>query len=274
MTDKGFSEILKKLKQILQQHLKNLPPSISHNCNAVDSILNSKLYLANVEKDFKLLQTLTGNKAVLDLGCGIGWFSVLLQSIFPRVYGIDIGADTSQISRKKLTEKFVKWRSEFWEELKRHFPTVHFQIYDGIKIPFESQSFDVVVAHALIEHIPDKIIDRLLQEIERILKYKGSLIIMRTPRKQSFTENLTRILGIKSHLVLIDEEEVKILLTKHNFQILSIERTDLMPGFPAKLTNSLYWIFRSLDTILLNTLLNYFAHHMRIVAEKSIVGDT
>ncbi len=51
-------------------------------------------------------------------------------------------------------------------------------------LPFEDGFFDTVCMLAVLEHVPDE--RRTLQEIARVLRYEGTLILM-VPHKGAFT---------------------------------------------------------------------------------------
>lgn len=54
-------------------------------------------------------------------------------------------------------------------------------------LPFENQSFDVVVSFETIEHVGEEIQRKFLEEICRVLKPEGTLI-MSTPNKAVYTD--------------------------------------------------------------------------------------
>jgi ubiquinone/menaquinone biosynthesis C-methylase UbiE len=45
------------------------------------------------------------------------------------------------------------------------------QSYEGYKIPFENETFDIVISNAALEHIDN--LDRVLQEVNRVTKKQG-----------------------------------------------------------------------------------------------------
>ena len=81
---------------------------------------------------------------VLDVGCGDGAVSALLQSKRPdiRVQGIDV--------------------------LPRAETHVPVELFDGVRIPFENASFDVVMFSDVLHHTEDPTV--LLQEAHRVAK--------------------------------------------------------------------------------------------------------
>lgn len=95
---------------------------------------------------------------ILDLGCGNG---VITHERFagkianPDLFGIEIDQKDAQVARKyNLKVKVTNVEKKF---------------------PFLSNSFDIVSANQLIEHLVDT--DRFLQEIYRVLKPGGYLLL-------------------------------------------------------------------------------------------------
>lgn len=100
-------------------------------------------------------------KVVLDLGCNVGYGSRILSLSAEKVIGVDV----SQKSIQSAKERFESINLEF------------FQI-DGKTLPFEDDTFDLVVSCQVIEHIVDY--DQYIGEICRILKPNG-IVLFTTP---------------------------------------------------------------------------------------------
>ena len=93
---------------------------------------------------------------VLDVGCGFGYGSSML-------YGICNPAVAVDISDMALSYA------------KRYYPGPVYIRADAQVLPFKDMSFDSVVALEVIEHVNSGIY--LLQEIHRVLKKEGTLIL-------------------------------------------------------------------------------------------------
>jgi len=98
---------------------------------------------------------------ILDFGSGIGTSLPYLRKYFPKA-----SLTCLDVSRKSLTiaESRFPGLSAF----------IHF---DGETIPFESNTFDVILAACVFHHIDHSVHNSLLKEIRRILKPGGSLFI-------------------------------------------------------------------------------------------------
>ena len=97
---------------------------------------------------------------VLDLGCGTYRTPQLLQRSGFKTTGCDF-----------FTESQLKAYADLVGN-----DGPEFKSYEGKRLPFTDESFDTVATLCLFEHIP--YVEKLLQEIKRVLKRHGRLIIM------------------------------------------------------------------------------------------------
>lgn len=107
-----------------------------------------------------LLQYKNRHAKVLDYGCGIGFNIYYYAKVFPRVCGIDNDKHAVEIARKQL------------KKLKCNKRVLH---YDGKKLPFRQNTFDIVSASDVWEHVENPRL--MLKEIYRVLKPSGILFI-------------------------------------------------------------------------------------------------
>lgn len=95
---------------------------------------------------------------VLDIGCGSAYLTWALAARYPdsQVLAVDI-VD----ARKK--------------------PTPHFALYDGVKLPFDDASCDVVMLNFVLHHIPNETKPAVLAEVRRVCR-RSLLVMEDTPR--------------------------------------------------------------------------------------------
>ncbi|MDP8233396.1 MAG: class I SAM-dependent methyltransferase [Candidatus Saelkia tenebricola] len=99
----------------------------------------------------------------LDLGCGEGYGTKILSSGAQEITGVDIEAEVVNKASYKYASK-----------------NCLFKQYDGKKISFPENTFDVVVSFQVIEHVKDDF--GFISEAHRVLK-KGGMFILATPNK-------------------------------------------------------------------------------------------
>lgn len=243
---------------------------MSHDTNLHTFIFDSQVYVEGIRKSLSQVENYCKKGSrILDLGCGTGLLSMQLASLGFRVDGVDVEHNSETI---KAFKKKNGLQCEIWVDLKNN--SVSLQFYDGINLPFDNKSFDAVMAHAVVEHIPLNTINCVFQEIQRVLKPGGYFLIFRTPRKQAIMEYAARFMHLGSHDVLMDEQELVSLLKTNGFEVISFRRTDMVFSvLPGKMQNA--WNFLSpalmrVDEALLETPFSYFAHHMQVVSQKPI----
>lgn len=115
---------------------------------------------------------------ILDYGCGEGRYSYYLAIISKKVIGVDI--DLSKI--RKAEETYTKKNLEFMD-------------IKNDKLIFHDQSFDLIFLNEVLEHIVD--MEMTLEEITRVLKKNGFLVIYAPNRLYPFEQHGFEIKGKK-----------------------------------------------------------------------------
>ncbi|MNB84018.1 putative S-adenosylmethionine-dependent methyltransferase [compost metagenome] len=114
---------------------------------------------------------LVKGKVVVDAACGEGYGSSLLAEYADQVYGIDISEETIG-----------------WAKGKYNAPNLQFSQGSIESLVFPDHSIDVVVSFETIEHVDSIIQEKFMNEIKRVLKPDGILVIS-TPDKQVYSNN-------------------------------------------------------------------------------------
>lgn len=129
---------------------------------------------------------LSEGMSVLDIACGAGYGSAMMQGLGCEVTGGDYDEDV-------LKEAEKSW------------PGVRFVKMDAFALPFPDERFDAVVSFETIEHVVDG--ERFLAEMKRVLK-PGGVFICSTP-------NIRYTSHPPYHLKEYSPEEYYELLTRH-----------------------------------------------------------
>lgn len=99
---------------------------------------------------------------ILDFGCGDGLMAHFVKYYFPQadVYGIDPSQDSIEVAQEAYSH--ITFSS----------------FYDDEPIPFANNSFDLIYAAGVFHHIPFEEHEHFLQELYRITKPGGYVVIM------------------------------------------------------------------------------------------------
>src|SRR6056297_1488392 len=107
------------------------------------------------------------NATILDIGCGSGHGSATLAAKFRHVDAVDV-------SDEALVYAETNWKRD----------NITYTVGDGLAIPFPDDTFDVVAAFEVFEHVTDW--RGFLREIVRVLKPNGKAYIS-TPNKTLYS---------------------------------------------------------------------------------------
>ena len=139
---------------------------------------------------------------ILDIGCGGGWIAQHFTAKKNYVVSLDI-------SLKNPTETLKKYPSEFHAAV----------VADAYNLPFRNNSFDVIVASEVIEHLtsPKTFIERWL----RILKPGGKLIML-TPYNEKIIYHTcvhcNNMTPANAHLHSFNEKNISGYLPREGIQ--------------------------------------------------------
>lgn len=152
---------------------------------------------------------------LLEIGCADGVMTADLSKKIPNIIASDISlAYLRQAKKIVVSAKFVR--------------------LDIHELPFDNESFDCVICTEVLEHVysPYKALD----EIHRILKPKGSLILS-VPNNMTFIrifwhlmkrkENFSRLDTMNMHINFFDTGSILELLRKSGYYPVSIRSADV-----------------------------------------------
>jgi 2-polyprenyl-3-methyl-5-hydroxy-6-metoxy-1,4-benzoquinol methylase len=160
---------------------------------------------ADIEKILANLKSFLRG-SVLDVGCGDGAIANAISrlQIVTEVKGVDISTTATETARAK-------------------YPHVTFKTGPVTDLPFESKSFDVVVAIELIEHILDS--EQMFKEFNRVLKDNGYLIMTTTDFNLPKKIMISLLFWDKyfypanPHIRFYSKKSLETLLNKFGFEI-------------------------------------------------------
>jgi GT2 family glycosyltransferase/ubiquinone/menaquinone biosynthesis C-methylase UbiE len=136
----------------------------------LDNLMNDETAFEHLHRYHTVGKMIEG-KVVLDIASGEGYGSAILAKSAQKVFGIDIDPEVVKYAREKYSE----------------ISNIEFLIGRAENIPLPDHSIDVVVSYETIEHLDQPTQEKFLQEIKRILKEDGSLVIS-TPDKANYSD--------------------------------------------------------------------------------------
>ena len=154
---------------------------------------------------------------VLDLGCGAGYWTKVLEKQHGFCLGVDYGKDFLEKAREVHDVKVARC--------------------DFTRLPFPDGSFDAVYADNVLEHAADPA--RVLQEIRRVLGRRGLLAAALPPDARN------RRYPVSDHLWKTDRRDLECRLREAGFSRIRVEEVDTveafsMPPYPASENAMLY----------------------------------
>ncbi|TCP42370.1 class I SAM-dependent methyltransferase [Rhodovulum marinum] len=96
---------------------------------------------------------------LLDVGCGIGTLHPLLSEFFPSIHGVDVSGES--IARAKLEN-----------------PGNLYDVYDGKRLPFATDSFDMALSTCVMHHVPVEHRTGFMAELTRVVSPGGMVCLI------------------------------------------------------------------------------------------------
>ncbi|MGD9580165.1 MAG: class I SAM-dependent methyltransferase [Vampirovibrionia bacterium] len=183
--------------------------------------INSFYQISKLTTDNKytkyVMRYIEPESKVLDIGMGAGILTLEMARISKDVTGIDVassvvdyaaGLKNIELRRYKLIEDYKKQNYNTDQ-----MSNINYQVCDAEALSFKNNTFDIIVAQDIIEHLPAPI--KALNEMIRCLKDNGKIIlILHTPE-------LDTNLNIESWKQNIAKMKNKDAVSKMNYSVLS-----------------------------------------------------
>lgn len=151
---------------IKEKHLRFVMASMEYDesfAERLEAVYLGPDVVAQRKDTLKRLAVANG-ESVLDIGSGPGFLAAdLAKATGPmgKVVGVDISKQMVERARARNTNSWVSY-----------------EVADAEALPFEDESFDVIVSTQVAEYVPD--IDAFCSEVFRVLKSSGRGLILAT----------------------------------------------------------------------------------------------
>ena len=231
---------------------KDLIGNIDNKLGATRYVEDCKFVVNNLPKDSK----------ILDLGCGVGHISYILNH-----YGY-----------KNLTASEIFDKEPLFLEYARNEEGI---LIDYIQADilkdnvFMHKKFDAILICGVLEHVPD--MRKFLKQCFKILVPGGKLFIQQFPNKLSFFEKINDLRGKSSHDIRLSKYELNLLLRFSEYKVENCSYHQFLPyalnGFPKKLRSLYYkvaFLIRFVDKILYSIpILSAGSTSIQVIGRKS-----
>jgi SAM-dependent methyltransferase len=137
---------------------------------------------------------------VLDIGCGHGHIHPYLVE----------GSVPLQLSAVDVAATVV-------EEARALNPTVDYKAYEGERLPYADQSFDVAFTIAVMHHVPPPQWPAFLEEMRRVVRPGGMIAIFEHNPINPLTQWIVRTCPIDDNAVLLGSRRLSNLVAKTKF---------------------------------------------------------
>ena len=196
-----YCKVCKVCANILNHHNSCINGEKMTKDQSSEKILNVEPYYFELQATLGVTNHMGGLKAtqelaelcridkdtsVLDVGCGIGATTIYLGNTYDcRIVGADIREEMVAKSKKRAQKGIHK--------------NITFQVGDAENLPFENNSFDIVISESVTAFVHSK--ERAIAEYSRVAKPGGYIGLNETtwitPPPENLVTYLSRTMGVR-----------------------------------------------------------------------------
>ena len=186
--------------------------SLAEGCIGLNH-LSTPLGRANYLRKAGIVKNLKSRgDRLLDWGCGYGQMSYLLRN-----RGFEVVSYTIESREPSPSNFFLREQT---------LDVVYGE--DPVWLPFEDESFDVVLSCGVLEHVEDE--SSSLLEIRRILRPGGLFVVLMLPNEWSYVEFMTRnVFKASDHDRLYSIKKMCRLLSRFGFRAIRTWYSNTLP---------------------------------------------
>lgn len=159
----------------------------------------------------------------LDVGCGIGLVHPLLEPLVSELHGVDVSVTSIETAKANNTG-------------------VHYQSYDGHKLPYRDAEFDAAFAICVMHHVPVPEWSAFGAEMARVVKPGGLLVVIEHNPANPATQCVVHRSPLDENAVLVRPGKLRGILSAVGVEKIATQYVLFTPFDGG--------IFRKLDVLL------------------------
>ena len=128
------------------------------------------------------------NLSILDVGCGVGNYHALVKKNVRALTGIDVSERC--VGKARVDN-----------------PEVHYDTYDGQKLPYADGRFDAAFTVCVMHHVPPPQWDAFASEMFRVLRPGGMAVVFEHNPANLLTMRVVNRCAFDRDAVLLDAKE-------------------------------------------------------------------
>ena len=222
--DKASSEEQVSFDDYIETYKTEVDDSIGFIGQDTDFFIELKAQLL-LKLSEKNLGDLSKIKA-LDIGSGIGLVDRHIKHRLKNLTGVDV-------------EEGVV------EKAKKNNPEVEYLWYDGIRLPFEDNTFDLCFAINVVHHVPPAIWDNFASEMRRVLKPGGIAAVFEHNPLNPLTRLAVKRCEFDRDAVLLSHNTLKALFKTAGLKVFDDEYIVFFPfnaSFFRNIEKAIKWL--------------------------------
>lgn len=171
-----------------------------HDKNLKISGANSDYFCEYKIKELAKYEKVGNKLKILDFGCGDGSSEVFFEKYFSNseMSGIDVSGISINIAKKKKIKN------------------CEFAKFDGVKTPFNDNTFDIVFMACVLHHINQQYHQKIIDELLRVTRPKGRIYIFEHNPLNPLTRLIVKDCIFDKNAVLLMPSEIKKLFNKNS----------------------------------------------------------
>ena len=251
-------KLLQRLNDKLESAKRSLSDGLVRDTVHLYSVLGQTRYVEYTLEVTSVMSRLDLRR-ILDWGALYGHMSFLLRECGLEVESMDIAPEDQRGNHV---------------EQSKIFDVPILKVQDRERIPYETDSFDAVLAMGVLEHVQNE--KASIREVHRILRSRGLFFVYHLPNKYSWIEYIHDLRGVSDHPVKYKASDLPSKFSQEGFEVLRAPQFEyILPqnfkDFPhqfRQFVNKIAPILEVVDTVLLATPLKYSSTSMNTILRK------